>query len=67
VVVLLLGLLAHLGTQNARDHFEYFLPFTRETFPPVVFAYVFAAEISLKVFLAPFGVVTLGISMLLLL
>ena len=38
----------------------YFFPFTRDTLPPVFFAYVFSADVDLKV-LGPLDVVTLGI------
>ena len=44
----------------------YVFPFTRDTLPPVFFAYVFAADTDLNVF-DPLAVFTLGIVTLLLL
>ena len=61
--ILLRDLLARLGTRPARGttgHLVYFFPGTRDTLPPAFFAYVFAADVDLKVF-DPFAVVTLGI------
>ena len=63
-VILLRGLQLCLGTRPARGttgHLVYFFPGTRDTLPPVFFAYVFAADVDLKT-LDPFAVVTLGMS-----
>jgi hypothetical protein len=59
-VILLRDLFARLGTRPPTGHFAYFFPLTRDTLPPVRFAYVFAADLDLKTF-DPFAVVTLGI------
>jgi hypothetical protein len=59
-VILLLGLQLCLGTRHPTGHLVYFFPGTRDTLPPAFFAYVFAADVDLKVF-DPFAVVTLGI------
>ena len=40
----------------------YFLPGTRDTLPPAFLAYVFAADVDLKVF-DPLAVFTLGMSL----
>ena len=66
VGAVLRDLLARLGTRRATGHLVYFFPGTRDTLPPAFLAYVFAADVDLKVF-DPLAVFTLGIVTLLLL